>query len=71
MSTSTKPATRIEKDSLGYKEIPADVYYGIQTARAVENFPISGLRAHSNAHPRHRNGQRSCCARQSRTRPGR
>ena len=46
MSTSTKPATRSEKDSLGYKEIPADVYYGIQTARAVENFPISGLRAH-------------------------
>ena len=46
MSTSTKPATRQEKDSLGYKEIPADVYYGVQTARAVENFPISGLRAH-------------------------
>src|ERR1035437_2399348 len=41
-----KPALRTEKDSLGYKEIPADVYYGIQTARAVENFPISGLRAH-------------------------
>jgi len=46
MSTSTKPATRREKDSLGHKEIPADVYYGIQTARAMENFPISGLRAH-------------------------
>ncbi len=46
MSTSTKAATRSEKDSLGSKEIPADVYYGIQTARAVENFPISGLRAH-------------------------
>jgi aspartate ammonia-lyase len=39
-------STRTEKDSLGTKEIPADVYYGIQTARAVENFPISGLRAH-------------------------
>src|SRR5271165_2859808 len=46
MSTPAKAATRSEKDSLGYKEIPADVYYGIQTARAVENFPISGLRAH-------------------------
>jgi len=46
MSTPAKQATRSEKDSLGYKEIPADVYYGIQTARAVENFPISGLRAH-------------------------
>jgi len=39
-------STRTEKDSLGYKEIPADVYYGIQTARAVENFPVSGMRAH-------------------------
>src|SRR5215467_14589238 len=37
--------TRMEKDSIGPKEIPADVYYGIQTARAVENFPISGMRA--------------------------
>ena len=42
----SKPSTRTEKDSLGTKEIPADVYYGVQTARAVENFPISGLRAH-------------------------
>src|SRR5437764_2400220 len=37
---------RVEKDSIGVKEIPADVYYGIQTARAVENYPISGMRAH-------------------------
>ena len=37
---------RTEKDSIGTKEIPADVYYGIQTARAVENYPISGMRAH-------------------------
>ena len=36
---------RQEKDSIGIKEIPADVYYGVQTARAVENYPISGLRA--------------------------
>ena len=41
-----KRATRLEKDSLGHKEIPGHVYYGIQTARAVENYPISGLRAH-------------------------
>jgi aspartate ammonia-lyase len=39
-------STRTEKDSLGPKEVPADAYYGVQTARAVENFPISGLRAH-------------------------
>lgn len=45
MSESRK-STRTEKDSLGHKEIPGHVYYGIQTARAVENYPISGLRAH-------------------------
>ena len=37
---------RIEKDSLGELQVPADAYYGVQTARAVANFPISGLRAH-------------------------
>ena len=42
----SKPSTRTEKDSLGLKEVPSDAYYGIQTARAVENYPISGLRAH-------------------------
>src|SRR5207248_2851737 len=46
MVTLTQSATRTEKDSLGIKEIPANVYYGIQTARAVENYPISGMRAH-------------------------
>ena len=35
--------TRIEKDLLGEKQIPADAYYGVQTARALENFPISGV----------------------------
>jgi len=38
--------TRIEKDSLGTREVPADAYYGIQTVRALDNFPVSGLRAH-------------------------
>src|SRR5579864_5540334 len=47
MATLTQSATRTEKDSLGTKEIPSAVYYGIQTARAVENYPISGMRAHS------------------------
>ena len=37
--------TRVERDPLGDHDVPADAYYGIQTARAVENFPISGLRA--------------------------
>ncbi len=36
---------RTEKDSLGEKQVPADAYYGIQTQRAVENYPISGYRA--------------------------
>ena len=36
---------RIERDPLGELPVPADAYYGVQTARAVENFPISGLRA--------------------------
>jgi aspartate ammonia-lyase len=33
---------RVEHDFLGEKEIPADAYWGVHTARAVENFPISG-----------------------------
>ena len=37
-------AFRTEKDPLGEKPVPADALYGIQTLRAVENFPISGLR---------------------------
>ncbi len=37
---------RTEHDFLGDVEIPADAYYGVQTMRAVENFPISGLRTH-------------------------
>jgi aspartate ammonia-lyase len=36
--------TRIEKDSLGERALPANAYYGIQTDRAIENFPISGLK---------------------------
>lgn len=37
---------RIEKDFLGEKEIPKDAYYGVQTMRAIENFPITGYRIH-------------------------
>jgi fumarate hydratase class II len=36
--------TRIERDSMGEMTVPANAYYGAQTARAVDNFPISGLR---------------------------
>ena len=38
--------TRIVKDSLGTKEVPASAYYGINTARALENFPITGYMVH-------------------------
>ena len=38
--------TRIEHDSLGTKAIPQSAYYGVETARAIENYPISGLRFH-------------------------
>ena len=35
---------RIEYDSLGYKKLSEKVYYGIQTKRAIENFPVSNIR---------------------------
>src|SRR5215831_7171691 len=38
-------ATRVERDPLGEVRVPADAYYGVQTQRAFENFPISGLKA--------------------------
>jgi aspartate ammonia-lyase len=34
---------RVEKDLLGEKQVPADAYYGVQTARALENFQLSGI----------------------------
>src|SRR2546427_5533852 len=38
---------RREKDSLGEMEVPEEAYYGAQTARALENYPISGMRVHT------------------------
>lgn len=35
---------RIEKDFLGEKEVPVNAYFGVQTMRATENFPITGYR---------------------------
>src|SRR6478672_2152612 len=35
---------RVERESMGERQIPAETYYGIQTLRAIENFPISGLK---------------------------
>ena len=42
-AAKTKAAPRVEKDLLGEKQIPAEAYYGVQTARALENFPLSGV----------------------------
>ena len=46
---AAEPAYRMEKDLLGEKKIPAEAYYGVQTARALENFQISGV--HLNDYP--------------------
>ncbi len=43
-SQESSPPTRIERDTMGELPVPADAYYGVQTARAIENFPISTLR---------------------------
>lgn len=41
----TNPEFRIERDSMGERQIPSSAYYGIQTLRATENFAISGIKA--------------------------
>src|SRR5277367_744409 len=42
-SITAQEKARVEKDLLGQKEIPANAYYGVQTARALENFQISDI----------------------------
>ena len=37
---------RVEKDSIGAKDVPENVYYGVQSLRAAENFHITGLTMH-------------------------
>jgi aspartate ammonia-lyase len=49
MSDSARQAAgeyRVEKDSLGDVQVPSDALYGAQTARAIRNFPITGLKPH-------------------------
>src|SRR3954467_8160626 len=41
---TTNKSFRTERDLMGEMQVPADAYYGAQTGRAVENFPISDLR---------------------------
>ena len=42
--TASNKEFRVEKDSMGPVNVPKDAYYGAQTQRAIENFPISGWR---------------------------
>ena len=42
-SANAQQKVRVEKDLLGEKQVPAEAYYGAQTARALENFKLSGL----------------------------
>jgi aspartate ammonia-lyase len=44
MTAQSDPSYRIERDSMGERQIPSEAYYGIQTLRATENFPISGIK---------------------------
>ncbi len=44
MPHTPDPSVRVERDPLGTREVPAGALYGIQTLRALENFPISGLK---------------------------
>ncbi|HEY0891220.1 MAG TPA: aspartate ammonia-lyase [Nocardioides sp.] len=48
--TTPTAQTRVEKDSLGTGEVPATAYWGIHTARALTNFPISGTTVGSHRH---------------------
>lgn len=44
--TGNKMEFRVEKDSIGTKDVPENVYYGVQSLRAAENFHITGLNMH-------------------------
>jgi aspartate ammonia-lyase len=43
MTQQSDSQYRIERDSMGDRSLPSSIYYGIQTLRAIENFPISGI----------------------------
>ena len=62
---------RVERDPLGDFRVPADAYYGVQTARARANFPISGLTAPGQPRPRDHPHQTRRGRSQSHARPAR
>ena len=47
---------RVEKDSIGTKDVPEGVYYGVQSLRAAENFHITGLSMQGRCHHQLRGG---------------
>ncbi len=49
-SATVVSSVRVEHDSLGSREVPDRAYYGVQTIRGVENFPISGIRLYHFEH---------------------
>jgi len=49
-SATVVSAVRTEHDSLGEREVPDHAYYGVQTLRGVENFPLSGIRLYHFQH---------------------
>lgn len=59
--SETSNKTRLEHDCIGQMEVPANVYWGIHTQRAIGNFPVSGITdradsrlCHGQARLRHR-----------------
>lgn len=48
--STTVSSMRVEHDSLGEREVPNHAYYGVQTIRGVENFPLSGIRLYHFGH---------------------
>ena len=61
VSEAIKGDFRMEKDSLGDVQVPADAWYGAQTVRAIRNFPITGLKPHSYSGKGDRTGQEGGC----------
>ncbi len=64
----TNKNVRVENDFLGGKELPIEAYYGIQTLRAVENFPITGYKIHESLIKAFAVVKKSCSACQYRCR---
>ena len=53
---------REENDSMGTVNVPEDAYYGAQTQRAVDNFPVSGLSSAALIHQSHCADKKVCGA---------